>query len=370
MMQTKTCCKCNIEKNTTDFNNRKSRGKTYIHSWCRICDLAYHAEHKRLTRYNMKENKIELEPKNISTSLQSNKDKTKNINLPKKIIIKKNVSSIIEQPIIEKSINIIDENIISQPIIDESKNSCEIILHKKVIIKKSKEEEIISESKQQKILAQKKYSKEYYDLHKEHDNARSKQYKLDHKDEIKKQRAEYFQIHKNEIREDRKPYLREYYLNNKEKIHQYMKKYRNDNPEVKLRDSLRSSLLDNIYKQKHTEEYLGTPILQVKSWLESNFEEGMTWQNYGTIWQIDHTVAVSLFDCKEDIDKFICFNWKNLYPMFAAENKQKYNTIILDVINNRKERLKEFCIRKNILSEFEEYVHIYDEYIKKFSKTI
>jgi hypothetical protein len=49
----------------------------------------------------------------------------------------------------------------------------------------------------------------------------------------------------------------------------------------------------------------------------------MSWDNYGTVWHIDHKIPVSAFNlrCEEDIKR--CWALKNLQPMFADENVMK-----------------------------------------------
>jgi hypothetical protein len=165
----------------------------------------------------------------------------------------------------------------------------------------------------------------------------------------------------------RKAYMRQYYLDNKEKIHGYINKYRKSNPLVKLRDSIRSRLLECIYKRKHTEEYLGSSIIIVKLWIESNFQAGMTWGNHGDVWQIDHTVPISLFDAKNETDINICFNWKNLYPMYCKDNNEKKNHLLISLIQERIEKLQVFCRTNDLEQQYNEYITCYNDYIKKFS---
>ena len=60
--------------------------------------------------------------------------------------------------------------------------------------------------------------------------------------------------------------------------------------------------------------------------LESLFEEGMTWENYGD-WHIDHRIPKSWFNFETINDpEFIkCWDLNNLKPMWASENIAKGN---------------------------------------------
>lgn len=63
-------------------------------------------------------------------------------------------------------------------------------------------------------------------------------------------------------------------------------------------------------------------IEQLKSHLEKRFKPGMTWDNYGTYWHIDHKIPIVVFNFEkpEDIDFRLCWSLKNLQPLEAKEN--------------------------------------------------
>ncbi len=62
---------------------------------------------------------------------------------------------------------------------------------------------------------------------------------------------------------------------------------------------------------------------ELKTHLEKRFGKGMTWENYGKVWHIDHKIPVSVFNlsCDEDIRR--CWSLKNLQPLFVEENIKK-----------------------------------------------
>lgn len=325
---TKICTACGIEKNLEEFRIRKfPSGITKPHSWCRICDYAYHAKWKRDKRAQLKKDmEIPSTSNDQKVTLttnppqQSSQTDTNNVQPLKKVV--------------------------------------------KKLVQSQSDEQVIKTQDKPKIS----YRQQYYIDNKERILQKNKEYKVANKEKVSQKCSEYYQKHKETIRDDRRAYLREYYLKNKEKIHKYMQEYRNNNPEVKLRDSLRSRLFDYIYKNKHTEEYLGTQISIVKLWIEYNFEKDMSWSNHGSVWQLDHTIPLALFECKEEIDQWLCFNWKNLYPMMTNENKCKHAILKMDLINNRKQRLLDFCTKNNMVDEYNEYINLYDQYLDKLQK--
>jgi len=74
-----------------------------------------------------------------------------------------------------------------------------------------------------------------------------------------------------------------------------------------------------------TFELLGCSAQELKIWIESKFKPGMTWENYGLHgWHIDHIIpCVSFKDFTKIETQRACFNYKNLQPLWAAENLMK-----------------------------------------------
>ena len=51
--------------------------------------------------------------------------------------------------------------------------------------------------------------------------------------------------------------------------------------------------------------------------------EGMTIDNFGKIWSLDHIVPVELFDFENINDLELCYNFINIMPMFINDNRLK-----------------------------------------------
>jgi len=75
---------------------------------------------------------------------------------------------------------------------------------------------------------------------------------------------------------------------------------------------------------KSWEKIVGYTSDKLKKHLESQFTEGMSWENYGE-WHIDHIVPKSVFNYKtvKDIDFQRCWALENLRPLWARENTSK-----------------------------------------------
>ena len=67
-------------------------------------------------------------------------------------------------------------------------------------------------------------------------------------------------------------------------------------------------------------------IEDLKKHLQSLFQEGMNWGNYGK-WHIDHIKPISSFCWKSvnDVEFQECWALKNLQPLWAADNLKKSN---------------------------------------------
>ena len=65
----------------------------------------------------------------------------------------------------------------------------------------------------------------------------------------------------------------------------------------------------------------------------------MTVYNYGSVWQIDHCLAIASFNLIDEMEMKKCFNWINLRPMYVK------NIIIKgDIIDTRLYLLQEIKV--------------------------
>lgn len=144
----------------------------------------------------------------------------------------------------------------------------------------------------------------------------------------------------------------------REKQNKYKRVRYNTEMEYKLqniyRNRIRMFIKGGLKKghEKYT-EMLGCSLSTVIEWLESNFVAGMTWENYGKVWHIDHTMPCSVFDFKEIESVKACFNWSNLAPMFGEENLSKSDKINMTLVQTMKEKARAFITthRDKILTE-------------------
>jgi hypothetical protein len=171
----------------------------------------------------------------------------------------------------------------------------------------------------------KKYSKKYRsnNLHKL--KIYNKEYRKKNKQNVKTWKSNIYKLNAEKKREQTK----KHYRKNKEKIIKKMNEYykikKKTNPLFKLKCNIRNLILQafkTIGRRKNTktEKILGCSFQDFKAHIESQFQEGMSWENRNG-WHIDHIMPVSM---AKTYDEVIRLNhYRNLRPLWAYENLSK-----------------------------------------------
>jgi hypothetical protein len=162
----------------------------------------------------------------------------------------------------------------------------------------------------------------------------NERYYSKNKDKIKKRLKEWYLENKEKRKERYKENSRMNYYKDKKKkmarVMAYQKIKNKTDINWILRKRLRGRLqkaLKGIIKSKRTMDLLGVPHLDfLKAWLQSQFKEGMTWENRH-LWHIDHIIPCSSFDLTKPEEQAKCFHYTNLQPLWASENLSKGNRI-------------------------------------------
>jgi hypothetical protein len=141
--------------------------------------------------------------------------------------------------------------------------------------------------------------------------------------------------------------------NNRERLNTKFNERKKVDPIFKMKVSCKNQLLKclkkyNNTKKNSTTQYLGCEIDFFVEWLEYCFTDGMTMENHGTFWHLDHVIPVSEFDLEQDKEAYMCFNYTNYMPLPAKENMSKQNKIIKSQLETHLKNLKNFHNEKKI----------------------
>lgn len=168
-----------------------------------------------------------------------------------------------------------------------------------------------------------------------------------HNNRSKKYREKNPEIYSYEYRKDyQQDYYQDYYHENKNTILSKNREYQKENIDkiriirneryntkrkedkifhlkTNLQSLIRSRLKSK--KTKRTCEILGCTIENFKDYIESKFQDGMSWDNYG-VWELDHIYPISLAVTQSDVYKLN--HYTNFQPLWKKENIKKSNKLL------------------------------------------
>jgi hypothetical protein len=103
---------------------------------------------------------------------------------------------------------------------------------------------------------------------------------------------------------------------------------RKTDPNYKLECVLRNRFKWGLRSKRHCKNssvisLIGCSIPDLWIYLESKFESGMTRENHGSVWHIDHIMPCAIFDLSKPEHQKRCFHFSNLQPLFGKDNLRK-----------------------------------------------
>ena len=171
---------------------------------------------------------------------------------------------------------------------------------------------------------EREYKKNYRKNNLEYIKNKNKEYYVSNKEDILKSSSDYYSNNKDKKLE----YQKEYASLNKEKISAYKMEYqrnrRKTDPVYKLKyvvgRMIRNSLkCKGLSKNKKSMDILGCTIEFFKSYIEERFVDDMSWDNYGTSWDIDHKIPLSTAVTEEQVLELN--HYTNLQPLDSHINR-------------------------------------------------
>lgn len=98
--------------------------------------------------------------------------------------------------------------------------------------------------------------------------------------------------------------------------------------QAKLRKHLRGRIAGACRRRSFSatalaKQVLGCTLDQLGAYLALRFKDGMSWENHGTHWHIDHIRPVASFDLSDPEQLKACFHHSNLQPLLVRDNLSK-----------------------------------------------
>lgn len=87
------------------------------------------------------------------------------------------------------------------------------------------------------------------------------------------------------------------------------------------------------FKSARTLDLLGCNLDFYKDYLQQMFKNGMAWNNYGSVWEIDHIIPCSSFDLTRPEQQRRCFHYANTQPLLVFHNRSKNSRIVNQQFN-------------------------------------
>lgn len=163
--------------------------------------------------------------------------------------------------------------------------------------------------------------REHYQKNKTRINSKTREWQKRNRERVRRAQAKFVTANPQRIKE----------INEKSRLK------RMANPFFRLQQNFRgriaAAIRRNGKKCARTAEILGCSLDDLRRHLQEKFRPGMTWENYGSVWHVDHIMPCAAFDFSKPDHQRRCFHFSNLQPLFAKENIAKRDKITVPQLN-------------------------------------
>ena len=153
-----------------------------------------------------------------------------------------------------------------------------------------------------------------------------KRYRAANRYGIAQYQAQYRTLH----RQQKVTYATKYYQDNRQKlIGRSVDRERvrlASDLDFKLRKGLRSRLFNAVrkgFRGGSAVGDLGCTIPEFRLYVESMFTSDMAWENWGTVWQLDHVKSLACFDLTDREQFLKAAHYTNLQPLKIEDHRLK-----------------------------------------------
>lgn len=117
---------------------------------------------------------------------------------------------------------------------------------------------------------------------------------------------------------------------------EYFRNKTNNDPHYRLASEIRkltSSMVKYKYKSGRVTILIGAAWPMFKFYFESKFTPEMNWENYGTVWQVDHIKPLAEFNLFDKTEYLAASHYSNIQPLSIKDHLAK-TKIELDSANS------------------------------------
>ncbi len=321
-MDTKKCSKCGEVKGVDEFSKRKASRDGYRHT-CSNCSNLWSVKYREKNKDKINTRSKEYRKKNPDrTKYYNDKHRKENPEYASKYY-KENKEKI--KVIAAKYRKENAEKIKVRAAKYHKENKEEITERRKCHIRnKDREKEMQIKYRKENAEKIKVRAAKYYKENKEEITERILIYRKENKNKLYKTMEAWRKKNKEKCKE----YQR---IGRKRNIKKIREKARIRYEETKLHCNTSRLVYKSLKGEKNNRmvfSILEYTEIELKQHIQSQFTDGMSWDNYGE-WHVDHIVPQCIFNFKKsnDIEFKQCWSLKNLQPLWAKENLSKSNRI-------------------------------------------
>ena len=155
-----------------------------------------------------------------------------------------------------------------------------------------------------------------------------RKYQKEYRSRRMDERREQHKVWRENNREYHRAMSRKWYQENKAKRHEQVNLRLKKDVMFRLRKNITNRLrvaLKGKMKPEAMKQSLGCTLPELKQHLEQQFTQGMTWENYGKVWQIDHILPLANYMLTDRGTYRRLSHYTNLQPLLTLDNQIKSN---------------------------------------------
>jgi hypothetical protein len=128
----------------------------------------------------------------------------------------------------------------------------------------------------------------------------------------------------------------------------YMKRQRASSPLMRMADRIRGATYVVLKKARDSKKAgllgVGCTAAKLREHIESQFLPGMTWENFGSEWEIDHKIPLTYAATVEELIELA--HYTNIQPLWGRDNLSKIDRLPSgELARKRRKRVQEEQMR-------------------------